>query len=130
MSARCCGMATGLSWCARVQRASSTPDPALGVKDGHYTATLRTRDPGHRSERREEESDASNPGKSKQMKVRVDPDVCQGHTLCAMAAPEAFELSDFDGHSTARFEDVPVELEEAVRKAAATCPEQAIVISE
>jgi ferredoxin len=64
------------------------------------------------------------------MKVRVDPDICQGHTLCAMAAPEAFELSDFDGHSTARFEEVPAELEEAVRKAAATCPEQAIVLSD
>ncbi|HLG68122.1 MAG TPA: ferredoxin [Acidimicrobiales bacterium] len=62
------------------------------------------------------------------MKVRVDPDKCQGHTLCAMAAPEAFELSDVDGHSTARFEDVPPHLEEAVRDAAATCPEQAIVL--
>ncbi|HET9733576.1 MAG TPA: ferredoxin [Acidimicrobiales bacterium] len=62
------------------------------------------------------------------MKVRVDPDKCQGHTLCAMEAPEAFELSDFDGHSTARFEQVPPEMERAVRDAAATCPEQAIVI--
>lgn len=64
------------------------------------------------------------------MKVRVDPDKCQGHTLCAMKAPEAFELSDFDGHSTARFEDVPAELERAVRGAAATCPEEAIIISD
>ena len=62
------------------------------------------------------------------MKVRVDPERCQGHTLCAMAAPEAFELSEFDGHSTARFEDVPEHLEQAVRDAAATCPEQAIVL--
>ena len=61
------------------------------------------------------------------MKVRVDSDKCQGHTLCAMAAPEAFELSEFDGHSTARFEDVPPDLEEAVRDAATTCPEQAII---
>lgn len=64
------------------------------------------------------------------MKVRVDPDRCQGHTLCAMQAPEAFELSDFDGHSTARFEEVPAGMEQAVRDAAATCPEQAIIISE
>lgn len=62
------------------------------------------------------------------MRVRVDPDKCQGHTLCAMAAPDAFELSDFDGHSTARFEEVPSELEGAVREAAASCPEQAIEI--
>ena len=64
------------------------------------------------------------------MRVRVDPDKCQGHTLCAMAAPDVFELSEFDGHSTARSEDVPPELEAAVRDAAATCPEQAIVVSE
>jgi ferredoxin len=64
------------------------------------------------------------------MKVRVDPDKCQGHTLCAMAAPELFTLSEFDGHSTAIPGDVPTDLESAARDAAATCPEQAIVISE
>jgi ferredoxin len=64
------------------------------------------------------------------MKVRVDPEKCQGHTLCAMAAPQIFELSDFDGHSTAIDGDVPAELEQVVRDAAATCPEQAIVVSE
>jgi ferredoxin len=64
------------------------------------------------------------------MKVRVDPDKCQGHTLCAMEAPEAFALSEFDGHSTARFVEVPAELEDAVRDAAASCPEQAIVLSD
>ena len=64
------------------------------------------------------------------MKVRVDPDKCQGHTLCAMAAPDAFELSEYDGHSTARFEVVPPQLEGKVLDAAKTCPEQAIVISE
>jgi ferredoxin len=64
------------------------------------------------------------------MKVRVDPEKCQGHTLCAMEAPDAFELSEFDGHSTARFEEVPPDLEKAVRDAAATCPEQAIVVSD
>jgi ferredoxin len=62
------------------------------------------------------------------MKVRVDPEKCQGHTLCAMEAPEVFQLSDFDGHSTAPNEEVPPELEAAVLGAAATCPEQAIVI--
>ena len=64
------------------------------------------------------------------MRVRVDPDKCQGHTLCAMAAPEVFTLSEFDGPSTAISGDVPAELEQAVRDAAATCPEQAIVVDE
>lgn len=59
----------------------------------------------------------------------MDPDKCQGHTLCAMAAPDVFRLSDFDGHASAIEGDVPAELEEAVRDAAATCPEQAIEIT-
>jgi ferredoxin len=64
------------------------------------------------------------------MKVRVDGDKCQGHTLCAMAAPEVFKLSDFDGHATASVETVPSRLEQAAREAVGSCPEQAIVIIE
>jgi len=30
------------------------------------------------------------------VKVRVDPERCQGHTLCAMIAPEIFTLDDVD----------------------------------
>ena len=62
------------------------------------------------------------------MRVQVDPEKCQGHTLCAMRAPEAFILSDVDGHSRARFDAVPPELQESVRDAAASCPEQAIIV--
>ncbi|QIX52648.1 ferredoxin [Rhodococcus sp. DMU1] len=62
------------------------------------------------------------------MKVRVDAQRCQGHTLCAMAAPEVFELSDIDGHASVVDEDVPADLEEKVREAARSCPEQAITV--
>ena len=49
------------------------------------------------------------------MKVHVDPERCQGHTLCAMIAPEVFQLDDVDGHSTAIIDgDVPADLEEKV----------------
>ena len=41
------------------------------------------------------------------MKVHVDPEKCQGHTLCAMRAPGLFELSETDGHSSAVAEAVP-----------------------
>jgi ferredoxin len=34
------------------------------------------------------------------MKVRVDSERCQGHTLCSMIAPDSFELSDIDGSSS------------------------------
>lgn len=64
------------------------------------------------------------------MKVRVDSERCQGHTLCAMIAPDAFELSDIDGTSSPVNEVVPAGQEEAVREAAHSCPEQAISIEE
>lgn len=63
------------------------------------------------------------------MKVQVDANRCQGHTLCAMIAPKAFELDDVDGHSTPVSEEVPADQEEAVREAAQSCPERAISIS-
>jgi len=62
------------------------------------------------------------------MKVRVDPDSCQGHTLCAMTAPDLFELSDIDGHASAVTEDVPADQETLAKEAARTCPEQAIIL--
>jgi ferredoxin len=62
------------------------------------------------------------------MKVHVDPQRCQGHTLCAMIAPDMFTLSDLDGTSSAVCEVVPPDQEELVQEAARSCPEQAIVI--
>lgn len=62
------------------------------------------------------------------MKVKVDSSICQGHTLCAMAAPQLFRLNDEDGHASAISEDVPSEHEGAALEAARSCPEQAITI--
>lgn len=62
------------------------------------------------------------------MRVRVDPAVCQGHTLCSLAAPEIFLLDDVEGHAYVASEEVPAGREEVVRRAAATCPEGAIVL--
>lgn len=64
------------------------------------------------------------------MKVHVDQNLCQGHTLCSMTAPNSFELSDIDGSSTPVSEDVPTEQVEQVREAAQSCPERAISITE
>ena len=63
------------------------------------------------------------------MKVQVDAARCQGHTLCAMIAPDSFELDEIDGHSSAVSPDVPADQEEKVREAARSCPERAITIS-
>jgi ferredoxin len=62
------------------------------------------------------------------VKVRVDPDVCQGHTLCAMTAPDLFALREEDGHAYAVDEDVPPEKEGMAREAARSCPERAMVL--
>ncbi|MGK2869566.1 MAG: ferredoxin [Mycobacterium sp.] len=62
------------------------------------------------------------------MKVSVDGSRCQGHTLCAMIAPDSFELDDVDGHASPTSEVVPADQEDAVNEAVHSCPEQAIVI--
>jgi ferredoxin len=62
------------------------------------------------------------------VKVRVDPERCQGHTLCAMRAPEVFELSDIDGHSSPVAEEVPEEQQDRVIDAVRSCPERAISV--
>ncbi|OBF54340.1 ferredoxin [Mycolicibacterium monacense] len=64
------------------------------------------------------------------MKVRVDPDRCQGHTLCSMIAPDSFVLSDIDGTASPVNEVVPDDQQDAVREAASSCPEQAISIED
>ncbi|MGI8329383.1 ferredoxin [Actinomadura scrupuli] len=62
------------------------------------------------------------------MKVRVDSERCQGHTLCAIVAPEVFEPSEIDGHSSVIDENVPADLEAKVSEAVNSCPERAISI--
>lgn len=62
------------------------------------------------------------------MKVHVDAQRCQGHTLCAMIAPDVFGLSELDGTSSAVCDVVPSDQEERAQEAARSCPEQAIVI--
>jgi ferredoxin len=63
------------------------------------------------------------------VKVRVDPERCQGHTLCAMRAPDIFELDEFDGHSSVVKEEVPDDQQDEAVEAVRSCPERAIFIS-
>lgn len=63
-----------------------------------------------------------------QVKVTVDSARCQGHTLCAMNAPQFFVLSDIDGHASFVGGDVPAESLDRIFEAAQSCPEQAIQI--
>jgi ferredoxin len=60
------------------------------------------------------------------MKVWIDPQLCQGHAMCALACAQVFRLSDEDGHAMIDNEIVPPEFEDAVELAARSCPEGAI----
>jgi ferredoxin len=60
------------------------------------------------------------------VKIRVDPEKCQGHARCYALMPEFFEVDDY-GLSTVRGDgSVPEGLEEKVKLAIANCPEYAI----
>lgn len=62
------------------------------------------------------------------MDVEVDLSRCQGHTICAMRAPDIFDLSDDDGHALVRVPHPEGEQEQRAIDAAASCPEQAISV--
>jgi len=61
------------------------------------------------------------------VKLRVDPDKCQGHARCYGLAPEIFDVDDY-GQASVIVDEVPPELEEKARLAVANCPEYAIEI--
>ena len=59
------------------------------------------------------------------MRVMVDPSRCQGHALCALNAPEVFDLDD-EGHARVAADPVPDGMGAAARAAEGGCPERAI----
>lgn len=64
------------------------------------------------------------------MRVRIDMDRCQGHQMCAIAAPEIFGSDDY-GNATILIEgDIPAELEAKARRGQGNCPEHAVLIDE
>ena len=64
------------------------------------------------------------------MRISIDPDRCQGHTLCNLAAPHVFHLRDEDGHAYVAVTELDADILAAARRAAATCPEQAILVED
>jgi ferredoxin len=63
------------------------------------------------------------------MHIVIDPDRCDGHGLCEMAAPDLFELGD-DDLSHVLVDPLPPELSEQARSAVQSCPKRAISIDE
>ena len=63
------------------------------------------------------------------MRVRVDPLVCEANGVCAMTAPEVFELDDEDELQILA-PDVPARERDRVRHAVRSCPKAALTIDE
>lgn len=61
------------------------------------------------------------------MEIEVDRERCTGHGRCYALAPEVFDPDD-GGYSVVRSKLVPAGLEQAARRAAANCPEDAITV--
>ena len=60
------------------------------------------------------------------MRVRVNPEKCEGHNRCCALAPLLFDVDDY-GTATALNEGiVPPELEDKAKLAVQNCPEFAI----
>jgi ferredoxin len=63
------------------------------------------------------------------VRICVDPEVCQGHALCNSVDPDFFTLDDV-GYSNVGVREVPPGKEEVARRGVLTCPEGAITIEE
>ncbi len=64
------------------------------------------------------------------MRIVLESDKCQGHNRCYALAPELFDVDDY-GQSVLLVDgDIPAELVDKARLAAANCPEFAIKIVE
>jgi len=64
------------------------------------------------------------------IRLRVDPDKCQGHSRCKSLAPELFELDEYGNAHEIGDGSVPEELVDKAYLAKSNCPELAIDIIE
>jgi len=60
------------------------------------------------------------------MRVKVDPEICIGCTLCTQTCPEVFRMES--EKAVAYVSPVPAGLEDSCRKAVKECPVEAITI--
>lgn len=64
------------------------------------------------------------------MRIKVDPDLCEGHNRCFALAPDLFEVDDYGLSRALNGGVVPPGREEQVRLAVDNCPEFAISVVE
>jgi ferredoxin len=63
------------------------------------------------------------------MRVRVDRALCDSHGVCAVEAPEVFELTDADELIVLKEEPGPGDLD-AVTSAVRLCPKRALTLAD
>lgn len=61
------------------------------------------------------------------MRLSIESDLCQGHARCNQLFPGLFDI-DEEGYGVVRCSDVSPQQEDQALRAAATCPERAILI--
>ena len=63
------------------------------------------------------------------MRIRVDLDLCQGHAMCELEAPEVFTVPK-SGTVQVLLDEPPAELHDVVQLAVKYCPTRALSITE
>ncbi|HUC37606.1 MAG TPA: ferredoxin [Acidimicrobiales bacterium] len=63
------------------------------------------------------------------MRIKLDPDACQGHGRCYALAPDVFDSDDF-GHCVLLVDEVPEGREKDAADAVDNCPEQALSLED
>lgn len=64
------------------------------------------------------------------MRIVLESDKCQGHNRCYALAPELFDVDDYGQSVLLVNGDIPADLVDKARLAAANCPEFAIKVVE
>ncbi len=62
------------------------------------------------------------------MRVKIDPEKCEGHAVCASLVPEVFQIPEEGAGAVVAVDQLPPSLEPAVQRAVMGCPEQAITV--
>ena len=69
-----------------------------------------------------------NPIEEKNMKVKIDYDLCMGDKNCNKVCPEVFQYDEDQLISRVLVDEVPKHLEDLVKKAAVECAPGAIIV--
>jgi len=64
------------------------------------------------------------------MRIVVDRDLCQGHGMCVLEAPDVFALGKHDAQVSVLDENPAESERDAVRRAITYCPTGALSVSE